>query len=172
MKRHPSLQPLSRDHHHALVQARKLSLAATANDSPGLAQAAERFADYWQSDLQAHFWQEEQIVLPLLAKHHSPDEDEVAETLNQHAEIKRLVDELNDRLARRTSPEASLLGALGEALRLHIRFEENELFPAVESAANEEDLRQMNEQLEAERSRIGQGGCALPPRRQATEEQR
>jgi hemerythrin-like domain-containing protein len=55
-------------------------------------------------------------------------------------------------------------------LRRHIRFEENELFPAVESAATEEDLRQMSEQLETERSRTGQGGCALPPKAHTTEE--
>ena len=172
MKRHPSLQPLSRDHHHTLVQARKLSLAAAENDSSIRAHAAAHFAAYWENDLQAHFWQEEQIVLPLLAKHQSPDVGEIAETLNQHTEIKRLVDELNDRLARRISPEASLLGALGEALRLHIRFEENELFPAVESAATEEDLRRMNEQLESERTRTGQGGCVLPPKLHPTEERR
>jgi hemerythrin-like domain-containing protein len=168
MKRHPSLHTLSRDHHHALVQARKLNLAAAANDPTGLAQAAEQFAAFWENDLQFHFWQEERIVLPVLSKQSSPDV--VAETLSQHAEIKRLIEELNVRLARRTSLEAGMLGVLAEALRRHIRFEENELFPAVESAATEEDLRQMSEQLETERSRTGQGGCALPPKAHTTEE--
>lgn len=152
MKRHQSLHSLSRDHHHALVQARTLSLAAAAKEPTGLAQAASHFAAYWERDLQAHFSQEEQIVLPLLAKHSPPGSNEIEETLNQHAEIRRLVDELNDRLARREPLDADLLGSLGEALRSHIRFEENDLFPAVEASATEEDLWRMNEQLETERS--------------------
>lgn len=169
MKRHPSLHPLSRDHHHALVQARKLSLAAAANDPGGLAQAAALFAGFWESDLQAHFAQEEQILLPLLAKHTSPDGNELGETLRQHAEITRLVTELKDKLAPREMLEATLLDALGDALRRHIRFEESELFPALESLATEEELWRMNEQLETARSQTGHGSCALSPRSQATE---
>lgn len=168
MKRHPSLHPLSRDHHHALVQARNLGLAAASNDPGNVQQAAERFAGFWESDLQAHFSQEEQIVLPLLARA-APDSNEIRETLNQHAEITRLVAELSDKLARREALEANLLDALGDSLRRHIRFEENELFPAVEASAPEEELSRMNEQLERERSRAGQAGCALSPKPQATE---
>ncbi len=170
MKRHQSLHPLSRDHHHALVQARNLSLAAAANDSDKLAQAAARFAGFWETDLQGHFAQEEQIVLPLLAKHASPESDEIRETLRQHVEITRLISELNGKLARREMIEANLLDALGEALRRHIRFEESEMFPKLEASVPEEELERMREQLETERSRTGQGGCALSPKRQATED--
>jgi hemerythrin-like domain-containing protein len=169
MKRHPSLHPLSRDHHHALVQARNLSLAAAEPDSSDLAQAGAKFTDYWESDLQAHFSREEQILLPLLAEHTSSDGVEILGTLRQHAEIRRLVSELTDKLARQEMPEASLLEALGEALRRHIRFEENELFPAIEALASEEDLWRMNELLETERSQTGHGGCRLSPKPQATE---
>jgi len=165
MKRHSSLHPLSRDHHHALVQARNLSLAAAANDPANSKQAAAHFAGYWESDLQWHFSQEEEFVLPLLAKHRSPDSPDIRETLRQHAEITRLVDELNDKLARRMEIEPHLLDALGEALRRHIRFEESELFPRLEASVPEEELWRMHEQLETERSRTGQGGCALSPER-------
>jgi hypothetical protein len=79
---------------------------------------------------------------------------------------------LSDELARRELLQADLLGALGEALRDHIRFEENDLFPAVESSAPEEGLWRMSEQLDTERSRTGQGGCALPPGPRATGEGR
>ncbi len=170
MKRHSSLHPLSHDHHHALVQARNLSLAAAANDPANSKQAAAHFAGYWESDLQWHFSQEEEFVMPLLAKHASPDNLEIRETLRQHAEITRLVAALNDKLARREMIEANLLDALGEALRSHIRFEESELFPAIEASATEDDLWRMNEQLETKRSRTGHCGCTLPPRPQATEE--
>ncbi|MGE0130380.1 MAG: hemerythrin domain-containing protein [Blastocatellales bacterium] len=170
MKRHRSLHSLSRDHHQALVQARHLRLAAEANDPDNLAQAAARFAGYWEDELQDHFLREELILLPLLAKHASPENDELRETLRQHAEITRLVAELNGQLARRTEIESHLLDSLGEALRLHIRFEENALFPKLEATVPEEELERMGEQLETEQSRTGQGGCALSPKRQATEE--
>ncbi|HKQ77270.1 MAG TPA: hemerythrin domain-containing protein [Blastocatellia bacterium] len=169
MKRHQSLYPLSRDHHHALVQARNLDIAAEANDPDGLKHAAERFARFWDSDLQWHFSQEERFVLPLLAKYQAPDSDEVRETLSQHTEIRRMVDELNNKLTRHALIEAHLLGAIGESLRNHVRFEENHLFPAVETAATEEELRRMNEQLEQDRSGTGLGGCALAPKIQAPE---
>lgn len=169
MKRHPSLHPLSRDHHHALVQARKLSLAAVAPDLGDLAQAGANFILYWESNLQAHFAQEEQILLPLLANHTSLDDSKFRETLHQHAEITRLVTELKDKLARRETIDASPFDALGEALRQHIRFEESELFPALESLATEEEMGLMNQQLEAARSQTGHGGCALSPTLQATE---
>ena len=68
MKRHQSLYPLSHDHHHALVQALTLDKAGTDGDQAVIREAAARFADFWRSDLQRHFAQEEQIVLPLLAK--------------------------------------------------------------------------------------------------------
>lgn len=146
-----------------------MSLAAAANDPGNLKQAAERFSAFWKSDPQAHFSREEQFVLPLLARHASPDSDEVRETLNQHAEITRLVGELNDKVARREMIEALLLDALGEALRRHIRFEENELFPAIEASVPEEELWRMNEQLSEDQLLAGHGGCALSPKKQSTE---
>jgi hemerythrin-like domain-containing protein len=147
MKRHRSLYPLSHDHHQALVQARNLDIAAADEDQGNLRSAAARFAGFWNSDLQRHFAQEEQIVLPLLAKHTVADEVEIRETLEQHAAIVRLIEELNEKLARREAIEASLLLNLAESLRRHIRYEESELFPAVEASVPEEELWLMNERL-------------------------
>jgi iron-sulfur cluster repair protein YtfE (RIC family) len=120
--------------------------------------------------LQDHFLREEQILLPLLAKHASPESDELRETLRQHAEITRLAAELNGRLARRTGIEPHLLDSLGEALRRHIRFEEVVLFPKLEASVPELELARMSKRLETEQSRTGQGGCALSPKKQSTED--
>lgn len=169
MKRHQSLHPLSRDHHHALVEARKLSNAVAANNRQEIKQVAESFSSFWESDLQWHFSQEEQFVLPLLARHQSPGGDEIAETLNQHSEIRRMIGELNDRLMGQELIEAQQLAALGESIRRHIRFEENDLFPVIEASVPEEELRQMNEQLEQDRQQKGFGGCALPLKSQTIE---
>jgi len=147
MKRHQSLYPLSHDHHHALVQALNLDKAGAGDDQAGLREAAARFADFWKSDLQRHFAQEEQIVLPLLAKYKAADADEIKDTLEQHSAIARLIDELNEKLARREMIEASLLTNLAESLRRHIRYEESELFPAVEASVPDDELWLMNMRL-------------------------
>jgi iron-sulfur cluster repair protein YtfE (RIC family) len=147
MKRHQSLFPLSHDHHHALVQALNLDKVGGGDDQAGLREAAARFADFWKSDLQRHFAQEEQIVLPLLAKYKAADAAEIKDTLEQHSAIARLIDELNEKLARREMIEASLLTNLAESLRRHIRYEESELFPAVEASVPDDELWLMNMRL-------------------------
>jgi hemerythrin-like domain-containing protein len=147
MKRHRSLYPLSHDHHHALVQARYLDIAGAGDNQDGLLAAATRFAGFWKTDLQRHFAQEEQIVLPLLAKHTATGGAEIKETLEQHAAIVQLIGEMNEKLARRETIEASLLINLAESLRRHIRYEESELFPAVEVSVPEEELWLMNTRL-------------------------
>jgi iron-sulfur cluster repair protein YtfE (RIC family) len=147
MKRHQSLFPLSHDHHHALVQALNLDKDGGGDDQAGLREAAARFADFWKSALQRHFAQEEQIVLPLLEKYKAADAAEIRETLEQHSAIARLIDELNEKLARREMIEASLLTNLAESLRRHIRYEESELFPAVEASVPDDELWLMNMRL-------------------------
>ena len=156
MKRHQSLYPLSHDHHHALVRALNLDKAGSGGDQAGFREAGARFSDFWTSDLQRHFEREERIVLPLLAKHKA-DADEIRETLEQHYAIARLIDELNEKLTRPDTLEAGLLTNLAESLRRHIRYEEGELFPAVEASVPEEELRLMNMRLSDRRSQGGDG---------------
>jgi len=148
MKRHRTLYPLSHDHHQALVQALNLDKAGAGGDQAGLREAAARFAGFWRSDLQRHFAQEEQIVLPLLAKYKAEDAAEIRETLEQHSAIAKLIGELNEKLAPQEEViEATLLTNLAESLRRHIRYEESELFPAVEASVPEEELWLMNRRL-------------------------
>ncbi len=148
MKRHQSLYPLSHDHHHALVQALNLDKAGAGGDQAGLREAAAQFAGFWKSDLQRHFAQEEQILLPLLAKYKAADAAEIRDTLEQHSAIVSMIGELNEKLAlQEETIEASLLANLAESLRRHIRYEESELFPAVEATVPEEELWLMNMRL-------------------------
>ena len=153
MKRHESLRPLSRDHHHGLVQARKLSLAETDRES--LTAAAAHFILFWERELERHFQEEEEVLLPMVAKYLAADADKISATLRQHAEIRKFVTALN--AAPQTDYDTNLPAQLGAALREHIRFEENELFPLIEQRVPEEVLRQMSRQL------TSRGMCALPP---------
>lgn len=151
MKRHKSLYPLSHDHHHALVQARKLRLAAsdTTSDTtlPSLQEAAAAFLAFWEESLLTHFRQEEEILLPLFSAYVSTDADELIETLKQHVEIRREVRRLGGHVNQNVEPEAASLQQLATLLERHIRFEENHLFPAIEAAVPENGLWEMHRQL-------------------------
>ena len=60
MKRHPALESLSGDHHHALVVAQRLK---RPTDSTA-ADARAAFLQYWQADGREHFREEEEVLLP------------------------------------------------------------------------------------------------------------
>lgn len=152
MKRHKSLYPLSHDHHHALVQARKLRLASSDPSIRSFYQAAEGFIAFWDSRLQPHFRQEEEILLPLLTKYSSADREEIIETFKQHHDIRWRFRELRDKVSEGTEPEAERLQELGSLLETHIRYEENELFPVLERLVPEQELWKMNQLIEEKKS--------------------
>lgn len=153
MKRHASLHPLSRDHHHALVQARELRRAAARANEASWAAAAANFISFWERELERHFQQEEEVLLPATVEYLAVDDDQISTTLAQHAAIRRLVGTLNN--TPRAEYDARLLDQLGAALNEHIRFEENELFPLIEQCVPEEVLWRIAEQL------TPRGMCAL-----------
>ena len=111
MKRHPRLVQLSREHHVALRLGRQL-LAGGA--------AARLGAEH--DALAAHFAEEERGLLPLLEAHgHAA----LAQRLNaEHAQLRTLF-----AAALQGEREAEA----GQALIDHVRFEERELFPVVET---------------------------------------
>lgn len=134
MKRHNALAPLSRDHHHALVIARRLRHASEAT----AADARQAFLEYWRADGQRHFREEEDILLPSYAGHGDVEAPIVARVLIDHVRIRRLADEL----AAGTAPIGAL-HALGEQLGEHVRREERELFPLIERALPEAELARL-----------------------------
>jgi hemerythrin-like domain-containing protein len=147
MKRHRSLYPLSSDHHHGLVEARKLILGGAPAEGGNIEALARHFIEFWEGDMQRHFRQEEEIVLPMSEQYVAPDCVEVRETLKQHAEIRQLITELNRKLERLDAIEPAFVKQLGDLLRDHIRYEENELFPLLEACVPENVLWKINERL-------------------------
>ena len=115
MKRHSRLAQLSREHHTALRLGRHL-LAGGAQ--------AELGAEL--PGLEAHFAEEERDLLPLLDtdRHRALSERLRAE----HAQLRRLF-----AAALRGGDEAQA----GQALIDHVRFEERELFPVLETLFEE-----------------------------------
>lgn len=135
VKRHPALEQLSRDHHQALFVAQALK---RADDASGTA-ARERFLTYWQADGREHFREEEEILLPACSGFMNADHPLIARVLTDHVRIRHLA----DRLTGSENAELGLEHELGRQLEQHVRREERELFPLIEQAMPEEELRRM-----------------------------
>jgi mannose-6-phosphate isomerase-like protein (cupin superfamily) len=127
MRRHPALIPLSHDHHHALVEARRLRDASDRDDDPEAVAAA--FADFFAAVSVPHFREEEETLFPLVA---ASDEARplVVEALLDHQRLHALVAEL-----QRSANVRASMREIGELLEAHVRREERELFPLIERLA-------------------------------------
>ncbi len=157
MKRHAGLRRFSDDHHQGLVYARRLKRAA-ADEETEFADAAGDFLEFWLKDTRLHFRREEEVLLPVLARHGGDlSHPSVVEMLAQHARIRGLAMELGDELGRQ-GVQGVTLRALGEQLEAHIRLEERRVFPFIEETLPDRALNEVTSRLEA--SEPGSGGFA------------
>ncbi|KAF0201716.1 MAG: hypothetical protein FD173_2094 [Gallionellaceae bacterium] len=123
MQRSPALQPLSREHHSALKLAKLCERAAISNDAPEVSRVCQLAINAYADELKAHFFTEEQTLLILLDK--TPEQALAERTLTEHRQLHTLLDGL-----RKNNADA--LNSFGKCLAAHVRFEERELFPALE----------------------------------------
>jgi hemerythrin-like domain-containing protein len=147
MKRAAELRSLSEDHHHSLVNARRLRQVA-AERKGAWEEAAGTFLEFWQKDTSIHFRQEEEVLLPVLARYGGePDQPSVILMLAQHTRIRGLIMDLSDEVTGKgVRPET--LQSIGEALEEHIRLEEREVFPLVEDVLPQAGLEELAARLE------------------------
>jgi hemerythrin-like domain-containing protein len=138
LKRHPALISLSRDHHHALVIARRLRHATNET----AADAAAAFLAHWREEEKHHFRLEEELLLPAYARHGDPDHPAVVRMLIDHILIRRDAGRLEDQ------PPLELLHDLGARLSSHVELEERELFPLIEATIPEFELAALGERLQ------------------------
>ena len=124
MKRSAILQPLSREHHTALALAKACERAVRSGDEFLVNQTCQRAILAFQNELEPHFQFEEVSLLPLL---HSTETQPLHQrTLADHKQLRGLLDALRQN-------DTQALGSFGKCLSAHVRFEERELFPALES---------------------------------------
>jgi quercetin dioxygenase-like cupin family protein len=135
MKRHPSLVPLSHDHHHALVEARRLRRAADSADAERLA-AATAFLRFFSAETLRHFREEEEQLFPLLVGHEGGGRELLVQTLLEHQRVHALVSVLEAEVTA-GEVEASSLRELGGLLEAHVRLEERQLFPLIQELVPE-----------------------------------
>jgi len=124
MRRHPHLQPLSREHHQTLRLARDLQRAIDPAEHTQAVRAHH-------TNLLDHFAEEERDFETLTD--HLPDSHEVRTLLQRMLIEHRQLRELLDRLAGGgTSIGPDEYRRLGQMLSEHVAFEERQLFPALQ----------------------------------------
>ena len=124
MKRHPKLQDLSREHHHALQLALQARRAATSGDPALIEVTAATCRAAFASELDPHFAVEEYTLLPLLVA--AGERGLVERVMSDHTELRHLCAQLQQ-------ADAATMLAFAERLATHVRFEERELFVVLEA---------------------------------------
>lgn len=130
LKRHASLQPLSREHHHGLLLGWKIRTGL----SKGVAlERIKAYSDwFFENHLLPHFEVEERHIFPVLGDEEHPM---VERALREHRRLRRLF-AANEELAKH-------LNLIEEELTAHIRYEERELFNEVQRMATPEQLAEV-----------------------------
>ncbi len=138
--RHPELRPLSEDHHHGLVRARELSVAAEKGPKERR-DALHSFLEAWIGEILPHFEDEERLLVPLIR------DDRLRLRLRaEHRRLRTMAAEVIGK-QREPEPDPTWVANLGARLHDHIRWEERELFPAIERDAHPDQLRNVGEAL-------------------------
>jgi len=144
--RHPSLIPLSQDHHHGLALALRCRKQALGQIKPmgaaGLRERAKEFLDFYTSNLEAHFRAEEEVLFPALHSAIPATGSVIEELIREHVEIRQTLPRLDA-----GSGLAKLIFDLGDLLERHIRREERELFPLFEQHIQGSQAEMIGEEL-------------------------
>jgi hemerythrin-like domain-containing protein len=129
--RHPSLTPLSHDHHHGLALALRCRKQALGRLKPmgaeGIRLRAQEFCEFFQKQLTPHFRAEEESLFPLMREAVPESAPLLDDLLREHEIFRREVEKLSAGTGL-----SKLIFDLGDLLERHIRREERELFPLFE----------------------------------------
>ncbi|HLS36282.1 MAG TPA: hemerythrin domain-containing protein [Bacillota bacterium] len=143
LKRHESLQPLSRHHMEALHLALKLRRAGTEKSDLTLEELQQELKNFWEPNGQEHFREEEEILLPTYAQYKDINQPEIIEMLLEHVEIRSLVKQI---LAMDDIDE-TVMHKLGELLDAHVRKEERIIFERIQKELPEDVLIELEPYL-------------------------
>jgi hemerythrin-like domain-containing protein len=147
-KRHPSLVPLSRDHHDGLMLALRLRQGKKAllrDWSHETAWQANYVVQFFRHHLVPHFEAEERAVFPTMKKYAKESLKTIEGLLDQHKEMKVRVERFEKPEGMNLEKE---LKAFAELLDRHIRIEEDDLFPAFERSIPKETAEEVGKEIE------------------------
>ena len=144
MKRHRALIPLSHDHHHALVEARRLRRAAGGADATG---ASRAFLRFFAHESVRHFRDEEERLFPMVVDVEETREP-IVQALLEHQRLHALAAQLRGFVEDGRDP-SDLMSELGALLEAHVRHEERVLFPLIEGTADQAALDRLSTDVRA-----------------------
>lgn len=104
-----------------------------------------------KTELELHAHIEEKVFYPALEKPRETKELTL-EAYEEHAQVKKLLRELSKTRSPNEEWEAKAK-VLQENVEHHVEEEENELFPKAQQVLSEEELEDLGERLQAEKSR-------------------
>lgn len=136
MIRHAAFQDLSRDYFSALLACMHIKRASEGHEfAPPPLEAVSKFKSLWEEELGHHFDEEDSNLDGLLEEKGA---DELVDRLrSDHAEIRGIM---------QTPPADEQIDAwaeIAELLRLHVRWEEDELFPWMQDHLSDDELRSL-----------------------------
>ncbi|MFT3903482.1 MAG: hemerythrin domain-containing protein [Niabella sp.] len=135
MKRNENIIPLSRDHHDGLLFCWKIRQGIKLDVELTRIQAYARY--FWEQHLRQHFYEEENILFKY------QDDEFTQRAMKEHTEIKELIETITN-----ANIEKRSLQHLADLVDKHIRYEERELFPHLESTLTAEQLTEVGAQLQ------------------------
>lgn len=131
MKRHETLKPLSRDHHHGLLLCWKIREDLKKQISEDRIKSYTDF--FFTSQLRPHF--EEKQIFPLLGENHPL----IVRALNEHRRLEQLF---------KGEGEKDTFVAIEHELNRHIRFEKRQLFMELQNSVSADRLQQIENEEE------------------------
>lgn len=136
IKRSEFLLPLSRDHHFSLLFAWKIKQGL--NREVDVERIKKYVAYFWQSHMEQHFREEEEILFPPIT------DALVTRAIEEHGVISNLVQEI---VTPNETAATEKLKALSELVDEHVRYEERILFPHLERQLPDHIKREIAEKL-------------------------
>ncbi|KHJ39543.1 hypothetical protein PBAC_00520 [Pedobacter glucosidilyticus] len=138
MKRNKNLIELSRDHHHGLLLGWKIKQGL--KKQVAVIEIIKYVAYFAQEALFKHFEAEENQILVYLL----PDDEHGKRVMKEHTEIRTLIQQL---ISSKPKDSAGLM-RLAEVLEAHIRYEEREFFPYLESTLAADELEIIGKEID------------------------
>jgi len=135
-----ALEVLKQDHQKVK------GLFKEATGSPDQSKRKELF-DKIDTELEIHAHIEETVLYPALETHEEL-KDLVAKALEEHQEVKIMLEELEE-LGSESHDFGSKLQELIESVEHHVEEEEGEMFPKVREVFDESQLEQLGQELES-----------------------
>ena len=138
IRRSESIMKLSREHHFSLLFCWKIREGLKKRTAPKrMVQYAQYF---WSNHIQPHFMEEEEILF-------APLQDEmVLKAMEEHAAIREGIEALTVLPPENITDE---LAKLADQLDKHVRYEERQLFPHLESVLSDAQLAGIGAQINA-----------------------